>query len=149
MENNRKKSLLTEELFHELSASKHIEDFLERHEEDIKDIDLQSYLYELLNKRGFTIPMIIEKASISRSLAYQIFNGQRTPNRNVLLRIAIVLKLNLSETQRLLRIAKKGELYPRIQRDAAIIFCIQHHYSVIDTNELLENLGEAILLKED
>ena len=146
---NRKKSLLTEELLYELSVSKHIEDFLESHEEEIKDIDLQSHLYELLNKGGFTIPMIIEKASISRSLAYQIFNGQRTPNRNLLLRIAIILKLNLPDTQRLLRIAKKGELYPRIQRDAAIIFCIQHNYSLIDTNELLENLGEAILLKED
>ena len=149
MGNNKKKSLLTEELFHELAASRHIEDFLERHEEDIKDIDLQSSLYELTNKRGFTIPMIIEKASISKSLAYQIFNGQRTPNRNVLLRIAIILKLNLSETQRLLRIAKKGELYPRIQRDAAIIFCLQHNYSLIDTNEFLENIGETILLKDD
>ncbi len=147
--NSRKKPLLTEELLHELSVSKHIEDFLESHEEEIKDIDLHSYLYELLSIGGFTIPMIIEKASISRSLAYQIFNGQRTPNRNLLLRIAIVLKLNLPDTQRVLRIAKKGELYPRIQRDAAIIFCIQHNYSLIDTNELLENLGEAILLKED
>jgi hypothetical protein len=59
------------------------------------------------------------------------------------------MRLDVNETQRLLRIAKKGELYPRVQRDAAIIFCIQNRYSLIDTNELLESLGEAILFKEE
>ena len=141
--------MLTEELLHALSESKHIDEFLQNHESEINTIDLQTYLYELIEKAGYTIPQIIEKASIGRSLAYQIFNWQRTPNRNLIIRLALIMKLTLEETQRLLKIAKRGELYPRIQRDAAIIFCIQHKYSLIDTNELLENLSEAILLKED
>ncbi len=144
-----KEPLSTEELFHKLSKSKHIDEFLQQHEEDITNIDLQTYLYYLLQKTGYTIPLMIEKASISRSLAYQIFGGKRTPNRNLLIRMAIIMKLSLEETQRLLRIAQKGELYPKIQRDAAIIFCIQNKYNLIDTNELLENLGEAILLREE
>ncbi len=144
-----KKRLLTEELFCELKNVKHFDEYLQKHEEEFMDTKLHSYLYELLDRSGYTISMIIDKASIGKSLAYQIFNGKRTPNRNLLLRIALVLKLNLEDTQRLLRMAKRGELYPRIQRDAAIIFCIGHNYSLIDTNELLENLGEAILLKED
>jgi transcriptional regulator with XRE-family HTH domain len=141
--------MLTEELLHSLSESKHIDEFLQSHENEINNIDLQTYLYELVIRAGLTIPQMIEKASISRSLAYQIFNGQRLPNRNLIIRMALIMKLSLQETQRLLKVAKRGELYPRIQRDAAIIFCIQHKYSLIDTNELLENLGEAILLKED
>jgi transcriptional regulator with XRE-family HTH domain len=149
MNNKNRRSMLTEELLHALSETKHLDEFLQNHEGEINSIDLHTYLYELIDKAGFTIPQIIEKASIGRSLAYQIFNGQRTPNRNLLIRIAIIIKLSMVETQRLLKIAKRGELYPRIQRDAAIIFCIQHKYSLIDTNELLENLGEAILLKED
>jgi hypothetical protein len=144
-----KKRLLTQELFCELKNVKHFDEYIQKHEEEFMDIKLHSYLYELLDRSGYTISMIIDKASIGKSLAYQIFNGKRTPNRNLLLRIALVLKLNLEDTQRLLRMAKRGELYPRIQRDAAIIFCIEHSYSLIDTNELLENLGEAILLKED
>lgn len=147
--NKSKKSMLTEELLHALTETKHIDDFLQIHESEVSCLDLHSYLYELIKKEGFTIPQISEKASISRSLAYQIFNGQRTPNRNLLIRIALILRLSLGDTQRLLKIAKRGELYPRIQRDAAIIFCIQHNYTMIDANELLENLGEAILLKED
>ena len=127
-----KEPLSTEELFHKLSKSKHIDEFLQQHEEDITKIDLQTYLYYLLQKTGYTIPLMIEKA----------------PNRNLLIRMAIIMKLSLEETQRLLRIAQKGELYPKIQRDAAIIFCIQNKYNLIDTNELLENLGEAILLRE-
>jgi transcriptional regulator with XRE-family HTH domain len=149
MNDKNRRSMVTEELLHALSETKHIDEFLQNYEREIDDIDLHTYLYELIDKAGFTIPQIIEKASIGRSLTYQIFNGQRAPNRNLLIRIAIILKLSLDETQRLLRIAKRGELYPRIQRDAAIIFCIQHKYSLIDVNELLENLGEAILLKED
>jgi transcriptional regulator with XRE-family HTH domain len=149
MNKKSKKSMLTEELLHSLSESKHIDEFLQSHESEINNIDLQTYLYELVIRAGLTIPQMIEKASISRSLAYQIFNGQRLPNRNLIIRMALIMKLSLQETQRLLKVAKRGELYPRIQRDAAIIFCIQHKYSLIDTNELLENLGEAILLKED
>jgi transcriptional regulator with XRE-family HTH domain len=144
-----KKSLQTRDLLNALSETKNIDDFLQNHEAELSHIELHTYLYELMMKEGYTIPQLIEKASIAKSLAYQIFNGQRLPNRNLLIRIAIALKLSLEDTQRLLIISKKGELYPRVQRDAAIIFCIQHGYSLIDTNELLENLGEAILLKED
>ncbi len=144
-----KKNIQTKELLKELSESRHIDEFIHDYESVLGDIELHTYLYQLMKQSGYSIPQLIEKASIAKSLAYQIFNGQRTPNRNILIRIAIVLKLSLEDTQRLLKVAQKGELYPRIQRDAAIIFCILHHYSLIDTNEMLENLGEAILLKED
>lgn len=147
--NRDKKKLQTKELINALTETKHIDEFLQNHESELSKVELHTYLYELTDRAGFTIAQLMDKASIAKSLAYQIFNGQRTPNRNLLIRIALVLKLNLEDAQRLLRIAKKGELYPRVQRDAAIIFCIQHGYSLIDTNELLENLGEAILLKED
>ncbi|MFT4142879.1 MAG: hypothetical protein QM644_00380 [Mobilitalea sp.] len=149
MYQKNEKSVVTDELLHAITKARRIDDFLQAHESDMKDVDLKSYLYNLLEHANLTIPLLIEKASISKSLAYQIFSGQRTPNRNLILRISLVMKLSLDETQRLLRLAKKGELYPRIQRDAAIIFCITNKYSLIDTNELLENLGEAILIKEE
>ena len=147
--NRDKKNLQTKELINALNETKNIDEFLQNHEAELSKVELHIYLYELLDRAGMTIAQLMDKASIAKSLAYQIFNGQRMPNRNLLIRIALVLKLDLEDTQRLLRIAKKGELYPRVQRDAAVIFCIQHSYSLIDTNELLENLGEAILLKED
>lgn len=149
MNSKDKKNILTEELLSELMETRRIDEFLQNYENELKGINLKEYLYDLLEKADLTIPQVIEKASIGRSLAYQIFDGRRTPNRNLLIRLAIIMKLSLAETQRLLRVAQRGDLYPRIQRDAAIIFCIQHGYSLIDTNELLENLGEAILLKED
>ena len=146
---NDKKRLLTQELFCELKKARHMDDYIQKHEEEFIETKLPSYLYELMDRSGYTISMLIDKANISKSLAYQIFNGKRTPNRNLLLRIAIVLKLSLEDTQRLLRVANRGELYPRVQRDAAIIFCIEHGMSLIEANELLEDLGEAILCKED
>ncbi len=144
-----KKKLETKELLNALSETMHIDDFFQNYESELSKLEFHTYLYELTERAGMTIAQLMDKASIAKSLTYQIFNGQRMPNRNLLIRIALALKLDLEDTQRLLRLAKKGELYPRVQRDAAIIFCIQHGYSLIDTNELLENLGEAILLKED
>ncbi|MGB4659138.1 MAG: helix-turn-helix transcriptional regulator [Mobilitalea sp.] len=149
MNQGKRKSLETEELLHILNDSKHIDEFFQNHEDEMLDIDLQTYLYKLIEKAGLSISQVSEKACISKSLAYQIFNGQRIPNRNLIIRMAFIMKLSIEDTQRLLKIAKRGELYPRIQRDAAIIFCIQHKYSMIDTNEMLDNLGEALLLKED
>jgi transcriptional regulator with XRE-family HTH domain len=149
MNNEKRKYLETEELLHILKDSKHIDEFFQNHEDEMLDIDLQTYLYKLIEKAGLSISQVSEKASISKSLAYQIFNGQRIPNRNLIIRMALIMKLSIEDTQRLLKLAKRGELYPRIQRDAAIIFCIQHKYSMIDTNETLDNLGEALLLKED
>lgn len=145
--NNKK--LQTQELLSVLAETKDIHEFLVNHESELDNLELHTHLYNLMIQSGLTIPQLIEKANISKSLAYQIFNGQRIPNRNLLIRIAIVLKLDLDVTQRLLKKAKKGELYPRVQRDAAIIFGIQHHYNLLDMNELLDNIGEAILLKED
>lgn len=149
MDEKSKRPMATEDLLNAITETRHIDEFLQEHEDEIRNIDLQTYLNELLIRARLTIPEIIVKASISRSLTYQIFNGQRSPNRNLLIRLALVMKLDVKETQRLLRIARKGELYPRIQRDAAIIYCIQNSYSMKDTNQLLEDLGEAILFKEE
>jgi len=58
--------------------------------------------------------------------------------------MAITLKLTLEEIRRLLQVSKKPELYPGIQCDTAMIYCIDKRHSIIDANELLENLREAI-----
>lgn len=59
---------------------------------------------------------------LSRSFSYQIFSGERIPKRDVILWIAIVLSLAISEPQRLLCPASGGDLYPKIKRGSVIIF---------------------------
>jgi hypothetical protein len=55
------------------------------------------------------------------------------------------MQLTVDETQRLLKIAQRGELYPRVKRDAAIIFCIQNKLTLYEMDDLLESVGESAL----
>lgn len=140
----KQEKLNTEELMRMLETCNTLDDIIYSNH-SITNPDTSSYLSELLIKYNMTIQQVLEKAVISRSFGYQIFNGLRNPNRDILLRIAIVMKLNVDEVQRLLKISRRGELYPKIRRDAAIIFCMKNNCDLTDIVELLESIGESSL----
>ena len=56
------------------------------------------------------------------------------------------MELNLDEVQYLLRYAGLGLLYPRNQWDAVIISAVEQKLDVVQTNELLHQLGEKTFL---
>ena len=102
-------------------------------------------IQECLKRAGLSPSDWIEAANISRSYGYQILRGERIPGRDILLRTALALKLSLGETQRLLAISSCGALYPRIRRDAAVIFALNQGLSLLETEELLSSLPERSL----
>lgn len=63
-----------------------------------------------------------------------------------MLRLAFSLGCSLKEVQHLLALSDNGILYPKIRRDAAIIFGIRQGYSLAEENEFLEKIGEQGLL---
>ncbi len=138
-------ALTTTALFSLLEKSSSLETFLDEHESDLPAPSISDYLAYLLERYQFSKQAVIRAANLERSNGYQIFNGYRTPRRNALLRIALGMQLTLEETQYLLKLALRGELYPRNRRDAAIIYCITHKLNLIDTEIMLEQLGEEIL----
>ena len=91
---------------------------------------------------------IIRDAGIDRTYGHQLFNGTRLPSRDKAIQIAFGFGLNVEETQRLLRAAGKSVLYPRIRRDAILIYCLQQKKDIDSVQELLRKydltaLGEA------
>lgn len=84
-------------------------------------------------------------ANLSKSYGYQILRGERTPGRDVLLRTALALRLSLRETQRLLAVGGCGALYPRVRRDAAVVFALNQQMTLLETEELLASLPERSL----
>ncbi len=140
-----REKLSTTALFTLLEKSHSLEAFLNEHESDLPAPNISDYLTYLLDRYQLSKQAVIRAANLERSNGYQIFNGYRTPRRNALLRIALGMHLTLLETQYLLKLALRGELYPRNRRDAAIIYCIQHKFSLIDAEIMLEQLGEEIL----
>lgn len=111
-----------------------------------KDPSFHEYLNKLMEKYECYAPSLVTGACISKTYVYQFINGERLPGRDIILRISLAMKLTLDETQRLLTLAGKSILYPRLRRDASILYCIRKKMSLDETNSFLEDLGEGPLL---
>ena len=135
----------TDQLLEMLQDTRSLLHFLDDHETDFLNITLTQYLSVLLERHKLTKQEVYAASNLDRSLTYQIFNGSRRPSRNALLSIALGMHLTLPDTQRLLKIAQRGELYPKNRRDAAILFCIFQKLSLIETELLLDSIGEPCL----
>ena len=135
----------TDELFELIQSSRSLETFYEDAGENLSGIRAYEYLAQLLDERNLMKQAVIEAANLERSTGYLIFSGQRNPKRDSLLRIALAMQLSLKQTQRLLKIAQRGELYPKNRRDAAIIYGIHHRLDLIEVEMLLDGIGEKLL----
>ena len=102
-------------------------------------------LRNLLDRADISASDWITAADISRSYGYQILRGERIPGRDILLRTALALHLSVEEAQRLLTLGGCAALYPRLRRDAAVIFALNQSLSLLETERLLSSLPERSL----
>ena len=117
-------------------------DFLKRNLENMLEPDLSKYLMELLAQKGL-------KSGVDKAFVYQIFNGSKRPSRDKLIAITFGMHLNEEETQRVLKIAGHSELYPRVPRDALILFSIQRGVDIWQTDDALDKNGFPTLLSAE
>ena len=83
---------------------------------------------------------------LSRSYVYQLLQGKRRPSRDIVIRMALIFHLSVYETQRLLRTAQRGALYPKVHRDACLIYCLEQQLGLQEAYELLQRHQEDPLL---
>ena len=138
-------ALSTDELFTLIQETRSLESYLDSTDASLPPVSTPAYLSQLLKEHKLTKRTVIQEAGLERSTGYMIFLGKRNPKRNTLLSIALAMQLTLQETQRLLKIAQRGELDPKSRRDAAIVYCIHHHLKPIDAGILLDQIGEEPL----
>lgn len=138
----------TSELFRMIQESpeQFASDYVKNEENYGMPVTLEQFLQELLKKHEMSIPDLIVKTLLSKSFVYQIFSGKRNPGRDILLRIAFAMHLSVDETQHLFLVAGKGALYPKVRRDAIIIYCLGKEMSLDEANEFLERSSERGLL---
>jgi len=105
--------------------------------EEFLDNDIRNFFDELIEHKGHRRSEVIRKANISRSYGYQIMEGRRIGKRDYYLSIALAMSLDLKTTQRMLAITQSGGLHPLIKRDAAVIFAINHGYSIEKTYDFM------------
>ena len=133
----------------DLRIAKSLSDFFAKNKEKMLARDLSNYLNELVAKKALVIADIVRDSGLEKAYVYQIFDGKRkNPSRDKMIAIAFGMHLNEEETQRMLKLACHSELYPRIARDAAILFAIQRGMSIWDTDRALADNDLPTILPE-
>ena len=127
----------TVSIVEELGLCDDFKTFYDEHKEYMVSDTLSEMLNRLQTEKGLRKTDIIKRSELSEVYAYQIFSGQRHPDRKKLLCLAVGLLLNLEETQTLLKCAGYAPLYVKIPFDSVVMYGICKQLSVIQINEIL------------
>ena len=136
----------TDELLAILERTRNLTGALKALDGDMQAPTFTQCLAQYMKEHGLNAAQLSDAALLSRSFTYQLCSGERRPSRDFILRLALVLELSVAETQALLRTAQRGALYPRVMRDAVIIFALQNKMGVMATDEQLLSRGLAGIL---
>jgi hypothetical protein len=139
----------TSKLLRKLQDTPEIKNFMAGNANFLGVPPFHVYLSEICQQKGQIPEQVIKRSSIERSYGHQLFNGIRKPSRDKVIQLAIGLELDFAGTQKLLQMALKSALYPRIKRDAAIIHCILQKKDIFETQTLLNELGLTLLGGEE
>jgi len=135
----------TSALLEELFMADDVRTFLCENERGMITPPFTEYLDALCTYKKMVRERVIKNAGIERTFGHQLFRGVRKLSRDNALRLAFGFELSVEETQALLKAARKAPLYPRIKRDAIIIYGLSHRQSVQDVQLTLGELGLTLL----
>lgn len=137
----------TDELLKLIEGSSDIMDAMTKIGGELSEKTFSQRLQELMDARGVDPAWLTERSLMSRAFVYQLCSGRRGPGRDVVLRLALLLKAGIPETQRMLCAAGRGALYPRVRRDAIILYALKEGMSFLDADDLLVEMGEEPLIE--
>lgn len=135
----------TDTLFEELKGND-LEQFLTKNANEVNQLSCADYLQILMKQKNLKRASVVANCGLEPTYAYHILAGRKNPSRSKILALALSMQLSLDETQHALQYANEGVLYPRNTWDSIIIYAIEHHFSVMDTDMLLEASGETDFL---
>ncbi len=140
----------TDELNNELKEADDIRRFISKNEDELITKKISAFLNEIIDRKNLKKSQIIEAANLHKSYGYELFSGKKEmPSRDVMLRLAIAMGLDLDETQKLLKYSELPPLYARNSRDSVIIYAINNKKNVMNCNLLLEELGHKSLAENN
>ena len=102
---------------------------------------LSSLLNRYMGKRGLTTEALFERIGASRAYGFRVMKGQRRPERDMLVSLALEMGMTYEETQNLLKVGRRVQLTPRDERDFLLVFCAMHGKSLGEADDLLKESG--------
>ena len=136
-EHDMRENPTTDELWGKLFKSDTVSEYLDDVGDSRSFPSFSEYITMLCAAKGENEESVIKRGQIESSFGHRLFKGTRNPSRDTVLQLAFGLELDSDETQQLLKIARATALHPRVKRDAVIAYCLHHHMSFMDTQELL------------
>lgn len=139
----------TDELMKILKSEPDIDSYIEENSEDITDISLTQYITDMLEEKKLTAAKVARRGQMSDSYFYKISQGvKENPSRDKIIQMCFGFALDAEESRRFMRVARVGELYPRIRRDSIILFCLENHIDILECDKKLEEAGDKPILRE-
>ena len=135
----------TDQLQQELMTGNDLDRVLADNDSSFRGYALQERLQALFQRREISKTALARQSGISEVYLHQVFSGRRTPSRNRLLCLCFGLGASLEEAQDLLRHCGCAELYPKVRRDAIIIFGLLHGMDLFTVNDRLFSEDEETL----
>lgn len=132
-----KRNVHTSTLLRRLFKTGSLSSYVKRNEASMVNESFSDYLQEMLSEKGVVAEQVINSSGIERTYGHQLFNGTRKPSRDKVLQLAVGFGLSYDETQKLLKMADKSVLYPKVKRDAAVIFALKNGYTILQLQQLL------------
>ena len=138
----QEKRIDTVSLLQRLLKTTSIGHFLRLNKSSVNSLPtFSNYVNDLCSQKGVTAESIIKNSNIERTYGHKFFNGTRLPSRDRVIQIAFGFGMNYEGAQRLLTIARKSQLHPKVERDAVIIFALNKELGIADTQSMLRDLG--------
>ena len=136
----------TEDLLEELQNENcKIDEYLKGNGESFVYDKIKDFWEAAIEKSGYSKSNIINKSDFSYCYFYDVINGRKIPGRDKIIRLILTMHLSVDQCLEALRISGRSALYPRIRRDAIILFAISNGYSIYQLSELLADAGEEPL----
>lgn len=135
----------TDDLRQELMESPDLEQYLAENDAFFSSKDAAAMLNQLFKKCGLSKAALAKRSGMSDIYLHQIFSGRRNPSRSRLLCLCIGLGASQEETQELLKLCGLAQLYPKLRRDAIIIYGLTHRLSLFSINDSLFSSDEETL----
>ena len=135
------KAASTSTLLNRLFCTSSFARYKDRNAESMNLPSFHEYICGLCAERGEVREHVIKRAELDRVYGHQIFTRRYLPSRDKVIQLAFGFGLNGAETQTLLKLARKPELYPRVERDAAILYCLHKGKTLMETQSMLSELG--------
>lgn len=97
--------------------------------------ELADILNRFIDDRKMKKSDVIRMINVDRNYGYQVLSGKRTPTRNFIIQLSLILKLDIDDMNYLLQLAGKSPLYVRNLVDARVFYAINHrmdYYDAVD-----------------